>query len=475
MDSVHNARLRGFLVVIWIGCVVCCLLSAAIVTSNGIGWTPRRLNGGAKQTSPESAGDGEHDFEQQQSSQKSDHASPALENTTASSAQQGHESTDSADGVSSVWRRRVVFGSVFPDGYGNQLQGIHRLLSIAQCVPDTDIHLPPLVYDKHLPKGRDRKFTEASDIAASYYDTERIVSELGVGVVHFASECRCFDYVLSGGHDLKNEVGDASRPVPRNMIYPDRFYKNARYITPGELELARIDPNALSWKSEGCSTSNRICVFLSHHNTHAIMKAALTKGQKLNSCGYQELMSNRDRARSAVLPSKLVLNAARAALPSRMNPDRVLVVHLRMRGGEVPNGHEMCRSEPIICIGRGVPKYPYKKVEIEEFIARMKQLARENDCDDVFPIVPRKFMSERALNAVITGFGLEMHDLISSRGMHPFYTLLMERAIATQAKVYVAEVRSSMSETIQYQRHALNMSDIIDLGLNSTVRSVPIE
>jgi len=449
-----------------IGGAVCCLLSALIVISNGVMWTPLR-NHVMEQSSYRSSV-AEH-IAQQQSSKNCDNALSAAQQNPASA-----EQTMESGGALST-RRRVVLGSVFPDGYGNQLLGIHRLLSIAQCLPDTDVHLPPLVYDKMLP-GKREFFTEASDIAVSYYDTERIISDLGVGIVLYGSECRCFDYILSQHDPSPNEVGDVVKPGHWETVYPYRFYKDARYITPHDLELARTDPNALSWKSESCSTSNKFCVFLSHANSLSLVEVA-AKGKKLGSCDRQDLLNNIDRARSAVLPSKLVLNAAITALPPRMKLDRLLVVHLRMHAGEAHKGPYMCKREAIICLGRGDQRFPYRKVEIKDFISRMKQLARENDCDHVLPLVPRRFTSDAALKAIVSGLDLEMHDLVSSRGMHPFYTLLIERSIATQAKVYVAEVSKtplsmSMSETLQYQRRALNMSDIVDL--NSTVPSVRI-
>uniref|UniRef100_A0A7S0T3R0 O-fucosyltransferase family protein n=1 Tax=Erythrolobus madagascarensis TaxID=708628 RepID=A0A7S0T3R0_9RHOD len=488
MDSLPPAR--GIFMVLSVGALVGCLLSAMLVTLNGDEWSVLR-NRVMKQ-SPERT---EHLVEHL-NSQNYDRASLAVEKSSPISEQSRESGLDPAQPKQSVesgldpassepsvkgvqqpgdelsTRRRVLLASVFPDGYGNQLQGIHRLLAIAQCLPDTDVHLPPLIYEKLLPKnGAGVASFPASDIAASYYDTERIVKDLGVGAVLFASECRCFDYVVNGGFDPKREVGDASKPLRPNEAFPSSFYKDARYITPDDLERARTDPNALNWKSESCSTSNRLCVFLSHQNTHAIMKAARLNRKKFNSCSYQDLEMNRDRARSALLPSALVLNMAKATLPPQMKLDRLLVVHLRMRAIEI-EGPDICKTDAIICLGRGRPKFPYKKVEIKNFVSSMKKLARANDCDHILPIVPRKFIPDQVLNAILKGFGLKERDLLSSRGMHPFYALLTERAIATQAKVYVAEMGSTMSETLQYQRRAFNMTGIIDLNSNSTVPAV---
>eukprot|EP00183_Erythrolobus_madagascarensis_P001986 CAMPEP_0185850864 /NCGR_PEP_ID=MMETSP1354-20130828/4834_1 /TAXON_ID=708628 /ORGANISM="Erythrolobus madagascarensis, Strain CCMP3276" /LENGTH=452 /DNA_ID=CAMNT_0028551591 /DNA_START=192 /DNA_END=1550 /DNA_ORIENTATION=+ len=372
----------------------------------------------------------------------------------------------------------MVFTTNNKAGYGNQLINLWHLMALIQCLGgDTKVVLPGVTKHKGPTVGRLAP-GYLSDIGISLYDNDIILNEMGVRVSHFRSECSCFDFVLSPVDPRERIRQEGSRWNTSVYDAVEEDYRIAwrrLHITPTEQVIERDsitdDPKAysawdpfpkeLSRLRSGRGESkcgNRVrCVFLHVYDIPDLlreMKKALPR-----RCSGSNIVRFKEAARKGMLPGKLLVEASRSVLPTRMKAQDTLIVHLRYESGEYAINREFCQTAHAVCLGRSGA---YSIVDIHEFGRVVKQLATSLGCTHVFPILPRQFMSDELVEAVTELFGLTTDDLVSSRDLMRVNVMLFERTLAVICRGFVGETKgTSFSLTIRHQRIALGLPDVV--------------
>jgi len=317
-----------------------------------------------------------------------------------------------------------------------------------------------------------------SDYALAMYDMDTIRNKLGITVHHFRSACSCFDYVLTANDPIERKRSEQHKW--QRAVYEDVHptYRSAWreiHVTQTDEVTERDKKNGShpdAWvmfpeerarlmAGQGPSLcGNRApCVFVPVVDIFDIVKEL--KPMLPRSCSHSRASEYRDYAELSVLPGKMLVEAARGMLPAHMTAEDTLIVHLRYEMGEYRREYRLCQSDKAVCWGRNGE---YNMVDIVEFGRLVKQQAKEHNCTHVFPILPRQFMWDNLVTALIAQFGLKLEDMVSARDLLRVNVMLFERTLAVICQGFVAETKkTSFAGTIANQRRALELSPVVPI------------
>uniref|UniRef100_A0A6T6MKS4 O-fucosyltransferase family protein n=1 Tax=Timspurckia oligopyrenoides TaxID=708627 RepID=A0A6T6MKS4_9RHOD len=324
-------------------------------------------------------------------------------------------------------------------GYGNQIQFLYQYIAIAMCM-DFDMVIPPIGFIKHK-KTQGGLTAEAQ----SYYDLDRLSKS--VSVRHFESACRqCVEF------QVLPYTAKTRRYSGRNLTQP---LSDTRYDTNvfGNLSVEYIGnesgmhlwtdfySNLIVNRQSQCGNRDR-CVFFSHNTV---------KFPDIYNDIHKCAESAYAIAKQAVLPSQLLFQLAHGLLPPKFLMNSTMVIHLRYFAGEYGIDKEQCLSGKNICFGRNSQTV----IEMRAFNETVYQYAESLNCTRVFPILPH-FAGENVKKNLAKTLGLKYEDLISSKGLNADVELLVERALAIEARELLAETSgTSFTLTVDFQRNAL--------------------
>ncbi|KAA8494244.1 hypothetical protein FVE85_4219 [Porphyridium purpureum] len=359
---------------------------------------------------------------------------------------------------------RIVLGmlNVRTAGVGNVLQFMYKFLSLSRCL-DADAVIPTHSINKIGPNV-DRRFLRGEDM--SLYDLDVLADY--ARTVHYKSVCNCIDVtVLKNGTGFTDSGAEGAALI--EIATRKTMFSSPRGLSPDALIAEML---------EGVGPSrcgNPLpCVPLGNHNTAmeamARMDTAACRGRPVElPDGVGEYSDQ--AASSFVVPSPLMRSWAKSLLPRDWDFDSLLVVHLRYVCGEYKRKDDICNRGDTVCVGRA--EEPLRAMKVNDFGNLVKLLAQKLGCKHVFPILPPPFTSQALRTNVSQVFGLNFEDLISSKNLDLFWTLMVERSVATYAKHLVDETRSSFATTLERSRLRLNLTDFIPLwqtleALNST-------
>eukprot|EP00183_Erythrolobus_madagascarensis_P006162 CAMPEP_0185844548 /NCGR_PEP_ID=MMETSP1354-20130828/667_1 /TAXON_ID=708628 /ORGANISM="Erythrolobus madagascarensis, Strain CCMP3276" /LENGTH=477 /DNA_ID=CAMNT_0028544231 /DNA_START=35 /DNA_END=1468 /DNA_ORIENTATION=+ len=382
----------------------------------------------------------------------------------------------------------MIFTTNNRAGYGNQLNFIYSLLTLVKCLGAEGVAMPsvfphknrpryPSTISKGIPIPHRVLPGYLSDYSLAMYDVDTIRDKLGLNVHHFRTACSCFDYVLlandpkerrrSEGHRMQTvvyeDVDEAYHStwreinVERSDELADRNRHNSSFAHPWDLFPEERDRLIAGLAPSPCGNRDR-CVFIPVLDIADVMSEL--RYALPGRCNLIQGRKYRDNAETSVLPGKMLMEAARAVLPSYMKAEDTLIIHLRYEPGEYSNEVELCQTAKAVCYGRN----EYYVVDIAEFGRLVKQQAEELNCTHVFPILPRQFMWEGLVIAVAEQFGLKAGDLVSSRDLLDINIMLFERTLAVICRGFIGETKkTTFASTISHQRRGLELPPMVPL------------
>ncbi|KAA8492692.1 hypothetical protein FVE85_8199 [Porphyridium purpureum] len=354
---------------------------------------------------------------------------------------------------------RIVLGVVNTRnaGVGNAVQYLFKFISLARCL-DVQAVLPTHSVNKIEP-ANDKRFFFAEDLVL--YDLD-VMSQYA-SIVHFGSACRCIDVVVQlDGTEVADTGSIGGRIMSASPL--KIMYLQPRSLSPDELIaelLARVPI------SPSRCNNPLPCVVLGNHQTAVSAMDRIDR----RTCRGRPLTSlvprpppfpdySDELAAAFVVPGRAMHAWARSLLPPGWDYDRLLVVHLRYACGEYKRMNA-CNGGEVVCVGRN--EEPLRAMNVTDFARLVRLLAEKSGCKYVIPILPPQFTSQTLRSNIARAFNLNFEDLVSSKNLDLFWTLMAERTLATFAKVLIDETRSSFSSTIEHARERLGLTPFLPL------------